>query len=159
MKDIVDTRAVETAKAEVYTIGYEGTNIDAFLTKLVAEGVETLVDVRDLPLSRKKGFSKSKLQERVEAVGLNYLHIKALGDPREGRLAARAGEHERFVDIFCQHMRGDDARAALFDLAALARTTLTCLMCFERCHRGCHRSIVVEQLAEIVSIKVKHLEV
>jgi hypothetical protein len=69
------------------TIGYEGYATAEWLAALRAQGVETIIDVRDLPLSRKRGFSKSQLRESLEAVGIEYLHVRALGNPRQYREA------------------------------------------------------------------------
>jgi uncharacterized protein (DUF488 family) len=74
----------------VYTIGYEGTDIDKMLATLKAVGVDVLADVRAVALSRKKGFSKTALRTRLEAEGIAYAHFVELGDPKAGRGAARA---------------------------------------------------------------------
>ncbi len=75
----------------VYTIGYEGTDIDRFVATLKAVGVRRLADVRALALSRKKGFSKRSLAARLKAEGIDHIHLVGLGDPKTGREAARAG--------------------------------------------------------------------
>jgi hypothetical protein len=71
-----------------YAIGYEGSVLEDFVATLRSAGVETLIDVRDVPLSRKPGFSKSALQANLEAHGIAYVHLKGLGDPKPGREAA-----------------------------------------------------------------------
>lgn len=154
-----DTTHTDVAEFPVYTIGYEGTDIDTFVKALCKEGIETLVDVRELPLSRKKGFSKNKLREALESVGINYVHMKNLGDPKEGRLAARAGDYTKFEKIFTSHMQTPEAQEGLVELADIVKSTAACLLCFERCHTGCHRSIVVEQLSKTTSIQVENLVV
>jgi uncharacterized protein (DUF488 family) len=77
----------------IFTIGYEGAAMDEFLAALKNAGVERLIDVRALPLSRRPGFSKSPLRSTLEEAGIEYVHLKALGTPAEGRSAARAGRH------------------------------------------------------------------
>ena len=74
----------------VYTLGYEGTDIDKVVATLQAVGVKVLADVRAVALSRKKGFSKNALRTRLEAEGIAYVHLVELGDPKPGREAARA---------------------------------------------------------------------
>lgn len=59
----------------VYTIGYEGTDIERFVKTLTAVGVEAVADVRAVPLSRKKGFSKNSLREHLESAGIKYLSM------------------------------------------------------------------------------------
>jgi hypothetical protein len=73
----------------VYTIGYEGTDIDRVVATLRTVGVTMLADVRAVAVSRKKGFSKNGLRERLEAEGNTYVHLVELGDPKLGRDAAR----------------------------------------------------------------------
>lgn len=143
----------------VYTIGYEGADIDTFLKTLCEQGIETLVDVRELPLSRKKGFSKNRLREALQLVGIGYIHMKSLGDPKEGRLAARAGDYEQFERIFTSHLRTPDAQRSLHELAEIVKSTTACLLCFERCHTGCHRSIVVDELTKTTRVQVENLTV
>ncbi len=130
----------------IYTIGYEGVDIDRFLATLNIAGVKTLADVRDVPLSRKKGFSKNVLRAHLAEAGIDYIHFRSLGDPKPGREAARRGDFDNFRKIFGAHIEGHEAQAALRDLARTARRSLTCMMCFERSPIHCHRSIVAEHL-------------
>jgi uncharacterized protein (DUF488 family) len=128
----------------LYTLGYEGTDITRFVQTLLKTGVKVLADVRALPLSRKKGFSKRVLAERLSQEGIRYVHFKQLGDPKPGRDAARAGRHDEFRRIYARHLGAEAAVDALEDLARLADTETTCLMCFERDPSVCHRSMVTD---------------
>jgi uncharacterized protein (DUF488 family) len=132
----------------LYTIGYEGTDIDRFIATLKAVGVERLADVRAVPLSRKKGFSKKSLAARLEGEGIDYVPFKPLGDPKPGRDAARAGQFDLFRDIYTEHLDSEDAQASLRDLIVAAGEKTTCLLCFERDPLTCHRSIVAEEISE-----------
>src|ERR1700761_8501516 len=123
----------------VYTIGYEGTDIERFVATLKAVGVHLLADVRALPLSRKKGFSKNQLRERIEQEGMGYVHFGALGDPKDGRKAARAGRYDQFRAIYNSHLAQAEPQATLKELSALVKKQATCLMCFEREPTECHR--------------------
>jgi uncharacterized protein (DUF488 family) len=133
---------VETA----YTVGYEGTDIDRFVATLKSIKIEMLVDVRAIALSRKKGFSKTALKARLEFEGIDYLHLKALGDPKPGRVAARAGRHSEFRKIYRTHLGLLESKEALGTLISLALDKPVCLLCFERDPEFCHRSIVTEKL-------------
>lgn len=133
----------------VFTIGYEGTDIERFIQTLKYVGVRQLVDVRAVPISRKPGFSKNKLRERIEAEGIRYLHLGALGDPKPGREAARAGHFNKFRRIYGAHLSKDDAQTALSGLAKLVKDNATCLMCFERDPTECHRTMIVEALPKV----------
>lgn len=130
----------------VYTIGYEGTDIDRFVATLCAVEIEAVADIRALALSRKKGFSKTALRARIEKEGIAYSHFSALGDPKPGRDAARAGRYDEFEDIYTKYLSGLVPQAALFDLSTQVREVPTCLLCFERDPTYCHRSIVADRL-------------
>lgn len=144
---------------QIFTIGYEKSSIDDFVNRLTDADIEILVDVRELPLSRKRGFSKKGLDAAVTEAGIDYLHVKALGDPKPGRDAARAGNHDLFVSIFTQHIESEEGQNALAELADIVRGKRICLTCFERHHEGCHRKIVAERLSVLIGAPVEHIAV
>lgn len=152
-------QAGDSVKARLMTIGYEGAEIADFIATLQASNVTTLVDVRELPLSRKKGFSKNKLREQLEASGITYMHVKQLGDPKPGRLAARAGNMNEFRRIFGDHIKLDATREALQQVVPVIEAGGACLLCFERCHSNCHRSIVADELAKLADFELAHIGV
>jgi len=141
------------------TIGYEGSELEDFVAVLKSAEVDLLVDVRDLPLSRKRGFSKNSLRVALEGAGIEYRHMKVLGDPKPGREAARSGELLRFRQIFSDHIANDDARAAMLELVDKAKSKNVCLMCFERDHKYCHRNILIERMGKLCNLDVRHLGV
>ncbi|MGC3939535.1 DUF488 family protein [Roseobacter sp. EG26] len=149
----------DSVKAQLMTIGYEGANIADFIATLQASNVTTLIDVRELPLSRKKGFSKNKLRQQLEESGIAYLHVKQLGDPKPGRLAARAGNMNEFRRIFGDHIKLDATREALQEVVPVIEAGGACLLCFERCHSDCHRSIVADELAKLADFELAHIGV
>jgi uncharacterized protein (DUF488 family) len=132
----------------IYTIGYEGSNIFDFISTLKSAGVHTLADVRQVTVSRKKGFSKNGLRELLAENQIAYVHFKELGDPKPGREAARRGDFTDFRRIYGEHISGAAAQSALEDLAKVASKNLTCMMCYERDPRECHRTIVANHLTE-----------
>lgn len=144
---------------KLFTIGYEGATLDDFLATLRRVGVRQLVDIRDFPGSRRKGFSKNALREALHEQGIRYEHLKGLGDPKEGRIAARAGRFEEFVSIFTAHMKTENALADLEKAADFVTTMTTCLLCYERDNRICHRNIVSERLSIITGLTVSNLGV
>jgi uncharacterized protein (DUF488 family) len=140
------------------TIGYQGATPDSFQHALERAGIELLVDLRAVASSRRPGFSKSRLSAGVAAIGIDYLHIRALGTPADGRAAARSGKHAEMRRIFLVHMATPDAQAALGDLAGIVRSgTRVCLLCFEADPLHCHRNIVAGQLAEMMPLEITHL--
>lgn len=140
------------------TIGYENTTVPRFLEALQEARVNLLVDVRAVAASRKPGFAKSRLAANVGTVGIEYLHLRGLGTPADGRAAARAGRYDELRAIFFEHLATPQAQDELEQLAGLVRSGLrVCLLCLEADPAHCHRSMVAEALAELVPIRVNHL--
>lgn len=144
---------------EVLTIGYEGAKLEDFIETLSIAGVDTLVDIRELPISRRKGFAKTALSDAVRHVGMNYVHIKLLGDPKPGRDAAKAGQFDIFKKIFSEHMKKPEVEEALEHLASLARKSRVCLLCYERKHEHCHRSMVADKIESQEGFSIIHIGV
>jgi uncharacterized protein (DUF488 family) len=137
------------AKPQIFTIGYEGADTDRFLATLKEAGVATLADVRAVALSRKRGFSKSALRDALAGQGIGYQHFIALGTPKEGRQAARAGDADLMRRIYCDEVLATEpAQEALRNLEALAQEQPVCLLCFERDPAHCHRRILAQRLGE-----------
>jgi uncharacterized protein (DUF488 family) len=140
------------------TIGYEGATVQGFLAALEEARIEMLVDVRAVAMSRRPGFAKSRLAANLDEAGIEYLHLRGLGTPADGRAAARAGRHEKMREIFREHMTTPVAQADLETLVSIVKGgKRVALMCFEADPRHCHRSLVVEALAEHVTTEVRHL--
>lgn len=135
--------------ASVFTIGYEGRQIGDFVEHLTANGIEVLVDVREMPVSRKPGFSKSKLSEAVQEAGLRYLHLKSLGSPRDIRHRLRAhGDFDTFSKEYISYLdRCTEDVASLWELIDSGERAA--LMCFERDHEQCHRTLLINRLSEV----------
>ena len=141
----------------LFTIGYEKSTPDAFVAALDEAGVKTLIDVRAVPASRRAGFSKNKLAARLEQAGIAYVHLRDLGTPKAGRDAARAGKVETMHRIFHAQMEKPEALLALGQAIDLAKASPACLMCLERSHDDCHRSIVAAMMQERAGFRVMKL--
>lgn len=132
----------------IYTIGYEGWGLDLWIDTLHEHGVRTVVDVRELPLSRRPGWSKKALAQRLAESGLGYIHMRALGTPAPLRHGLKDGSlpfsefEPQFRDLLAD--RGEELGA----LVELARSQPVVLMCWEEDPARCHRSIVVQALSE-----------
>lgn len=131
----------------IFTIGYEGTTVPEFIAALAAAGVERVIDVRALPLSRRPGFSKSLLRAALEEAGIEYLHLKALGTPADGRAAARAGLHADLERIYAGQLELPEAIAQGAQMLALAREKPSALLCMEREPAHCHRTLLLNAVA------------
>jgi len=132
----------------LFTIGYEGVDPERVTAALRDAGVATLADVRAVAASRKRGFSKTVLAAGLTEAGIGYTHLRGLGTPKAGREAARADDAGLMRRIYCEEvLETGTGRAALDELAALAASGPTCLLCFERDPERCHRRILGERLA------------
>jgi uncharacterized protein (DUF488 family) len=133
----------------VYTIGHGARPSDELVETLVEARVETLVDVRRFPGSRRNPqFGRAALAATVTAAGLHYLHAEELG----GRRSGEPGE-EQFACIrvaafrsYAARMRTSAWQAALSQ--ALAEP-VPCFMCAETLWWHCHRRLIAELLAAL----------
>ena len=139
----------------IFTIGYEGATVSEFRAALNEAAIERVIDVRALPLSRRPGFSKSPLRAALEEAGIEYVHLKALGTPADGRAAARAGRHEDMARIYAGQLELPEAMAQGAQMIELARERPSALLCFEREPAHCHRSLLLEAVAP--DIEAVHL--
>jgi uncharacterized protein (DUF488 family) len=144
---------------EICTIGYEGAAVEDFFATLRLAKIDLVLDIRELPVSRRRGFSKGALAAALEAEGIGYEHLKGLGNPKEGRDAAKLGRFEEFVAIFAAHMQTEAAHADLEKALGLVSGKQACLLCYERDFRACHRNIVSERISGITGQPVRNLGV
>lgn len=143
--------------SKLFSVGYQGRSLDELIAVLVDAGVERLVDVRELPLSRRRGLSKTALGEALCEACIEYVHVKALGNPKPNRERYRAGDIEGGAAVYRKHLN-NGARSALVELADSLGDGPACLLCFERDHTECHRDVILEELRELrPALAVSHL--
>jgi uncharacterized protein (DUF488 family) len=139
------------------TIGYEGRSAEQLLADLRAQAVTTLVDVRLTPLSHKPGLSKRRLAEALAAAGLAYVHLPALGNPKDNRAGLRAGaleSRQRYAGVLRSPV-GDEALTTVVDLVRRERVAL---LCVERDPATCHRLLIAgEVVRRSPGLGVRHL--
>jgi uncharacterized protein (DUF488 family) len=142
---------------KLLTVGYEGRSLDELITELLDAGVERLVDVRELPLSRRRGFSKTALNDALRTAGITYVHVKALGNPKPNRERYWSGDVEGGAAAYRKHLN-NGSRSTLVVLAESLGADPACLLCFERDHTACHRDVIVEALQGLrPDLAVRHL--
>ena len=139
------------------TIGYQAAPQAKVIETLKAAGVEVLIDVRAVAASRRAGFSKGILSASLEDAGIAYVHLRELGTPKEGRIAARHGRTAEMREIFEAHLAEPAAQLQLAKAVEIATGRKAALLCFEADHRGCHRTIVAERMCEAVDFTVENL--
>jgi Uncharacterized conserved protein len=141
----------------VATIGYEAASLGDVLSRLKGAGVEIVADVRAVAASRRAGFSKTTLRETLASAGLGYEHFRALGTPKPGREAARAGRVDEMRALYAEHLATPEAETALARLAALCAERRVCLLCYEAEARGCHRRVLTERIAPMLGAEIRDL--
>lgn len=138
----------------IVSVGYEGRDIDDFLDSIEAAGVDVLVDVRLTPISRKPGFSKTKLGDALAERGIEYRHMRELGNPKEHRERFHDGRVETGRRRYLRHLN-NGARSTYDELVELFETRTVAVLCFELDDDHCHRRCILDQATE----ERPHLEV
>lgn len=140
---------------KLFTIGYEGADLPRFLETLVDNSVSLVLDVRELPISRRRGFSKNSLAAALEAVEIEYKHERDLGAPREIRHRLRDDQDlKRYFRDFTKYLATKTGK--LEQLAKDLRGNVV-LLCYERDYKECHRSIVARELGQLNNKVPVHL--
>jgi len=115
-----------------------------------------VVDVRDLPLSRKRGFSKTALADSLRDVGLEYLHVRPLGCPKSIRDQYRMSrDWGAYTAAFMKHLKQQSA--AVSELANLCESRTVALLCYEADAGACHRTYVARAAAAMAGGSVSHI--
>ena len=139
----------------IFTIGYESATVAEFLAALKEAGVERVIDVRAVPNSRRPGFSKNLLRNELAEAGIDYVHLRALGTPADGRAAARAHRHDDLKRIYAGQLELPEAIAEGAQMMELAKEKPSALLCYERDPSGCHRTLLLRSVvpdAEVVDL-------
>ena len=127
----------------IFTIGYESATVGEFLAALQSAGVERVIDIRAVPNSRRPGFSKTPLRNALAETGIDYVHLRALGTPADGRAAARAGRQADLERIYANQLELPEAIAQSSQMVDLAGEKPSALLCYERDPAGCHRTLLL----------------
>jgi uncharacterized protein (DUF488 family) len=132
-------------KTALFTVGYEGRALDELLAVLADAKVDRLIDIRQLPLSRRRGFSKTPLSEALRGAGIEYVHLRAAGNPFRKEPDALAQYREHLP------------REAVTEVAAAAKGHRAALLCYEADVTTCHRSILAPRVAKALGVSVRDL--
>lgn len=136
------------AGPRVFTIGYEGRTGPNLIAALQDAGVDVLVDVRQRAMSRRADFRGKALAALCDASGIEYLGMPDLGSTDDLRDELHAsGDIAAFMKQFKRHARKSCADG-LRRLSDLVASKTVALLCYERCHDECHRSVVAQMLAD-----------
>lgn len=142
----------------VYTIGYEGMNLEQFINVIKNNYIDTIIDVRKNPISRKKGFSKSVLNKILPEYGIKYKHVGQLGTPKDLREKLyRTKDFIMFVKEYEKILRSNTS--LLEELLNEIHQENCCLLCYEKNYSECHRSILAWNIKKMDGngLTIKHL--
>jgi uncharacterized protein (DUF488 family) len=157
LDDLVRDACQATAVPDVVSAGYEGRDIDEFVEALNRHGVDLVADVRLTPLSRKPGFSKTRLAERLGEAGIGYRHLRALGNPKDNRPAFWEGRVAEGQARFRRILGGPEAAYELNELTEAVVDRKVAVLCFERDEQRCHRRVILDAVEQRLGATVSGL--
>lgn len=143
---------------QVFTLGYEQRNISQFLKLLREMRVDVLIDVRETAWSHKPGFSKGALAKAMKRAGIDYQHVRSVGNPKWIR--SMADSHEECLSLYREYIEGVDGLVEGFlgFIAELVGQGLrVCLVCYERHPDDCHRGVLAGLLEKHGAACVEHI--
>jgi len=145
------------AEPAVYTAGYEGLSVDAFLNMLVVNGIRRLVDVRNNPIARRYGFHKSTLGRLAGHLGIEYVHVPELGICSEKRQGLGGGADRKA--LFRQYERTTlvEEKSAIRRVSGMMQEVPSVLVCMEAEPSCCHRSHLADPVSKLTGLPIIHL--
>lgn len=145
---------------KLFSIGYQLRSQEELIQALRKAGVSLLVDVREVPWSRRAEHSQKRLRIGLEPVGISYEHAKFAGNPK--RFRTEANSHRECLEKYEHHIRSTPEIVEQFDARVKAWQTdgiVPSLFCYERHPDDCHRSIILRVWAEVTGsqAEIHHL--
>lgn len=144
---------------KLFTAGYEGLAIEAFIAGLKQAQIDKVLDVREYPLSRKPGFSKKAFAERLADAGIAYEHAPPLGCPKPIRNRYKVdNDWAVYARDFRRYIQTQDE--ALRRLLADSAGQRICMVCYEADPHFCHRSLIAEAAQGLdQSLSITHIAI
>jgi len=131
------------------TIGHSTRTLEELVSALKAHGIETLVDIRAFPASRRlPHFNRELLESELPKQGIRYIWMKSLGGYRKAirkdspHTALRSVGFRNYAD----YTLTPEFDAAIAELLRIAAQSRTAYLCAERLYFRCHRMIVSDWL-------------
>ena len=135
--------------ALLYTVGHSTRSLDELVETLQAHSIETLVDIRAFPMSRRlPQFNRESLAKSLPAAGIRYVWMKTLGGYRKKSRedSPNIGLHNASFRNYADYMLTTEFENSMAELVALAEDSRTAYMCAERVYFRCHRMLVSDWL-------------
>lgn len=141
----------------LFTIGYEGKSIESFMNTLIQNDISLLCDVRKNPLSRKFGFSKSKLEHISEKIGIKYIHTPELGIDSDKRISLDTIEDYQCLFKGYTKTLPNLKPQLEYVYSLLCSNNRIALMCYEKEPEMCHRHVIRDYFANIYKTRSEDL--
>src|ERR1043166_2380777 len=142
----------------LFTIGHSTRPLEEFINLLEAFDIQTLVDVRSFPGSRRyPHFNREALRDSLAQAAIEYLHVPELGGRRRPRPDSlnMTWRNESFRG-YADYMETPEFRGGIERLLDYARQQRTAIMCSEAVWWRCHRSMISDYL-KVKGIDVVHI--
>jgi uncharacterized protein (DUF488 family) len=128
--------------ATAVSIGYERRSVAEIVSILQARQVHVLLDVRAVAFSHRPEYRKGSLQRALAEAGIEYVHLAEAGNPYRDQ----KGDIERCLASYRQHLaRNPMIRETVTE--AIKEAASVGVLCYEREHGHCHRSVLLELIA------------
>ncbi|HPS65845.1 MAG TPA: DUF488 domain-containing protein [Ignavibacteria bacterium] len=150
----------KSTKKILYTLGYEGISIDAYIDKLITNNIALVIDVRNNPLSMKYGFSKNQMKNYLTGAGISYIHIPELGIEKNIRKDFDSEKnYEELFDYFYKKILPNRKEYLERVIDLLDEYKSAALTCYEADYKHCHRYKVTAKMEKMPEFKavVKHI--
>ncbi len=154
------------------TIGVYGFTENRFFSALADASVDVFCDIR-----RRRGLRGStyafansrRLQERLQSLGIRYVHLKEMAPTEEVRNLQRHADKDNALrkrdrrELSGPFVQGYTAQClAKFDSRRFVKqldtdTGVVVLFCVERYPEACHRSLLAKRLADDLGLRLEHI--
>lgn len=141
----------------VYTLGYEKESVESFFRKLMQEGIQCLIDVRNNPISRKFGFSRRGLENFSGKLNIRYCHFPDLGIPSRMRTSIKT---ERDYEILFKTYETEilpKSAEKRCEVNRIFENSRAVLVCYEKNETLCHRHRLAMAIARDTELPIRHL--
>jgi uncharacterized protein (DUF488 family) len=133
----------------LYTIGHSTRTLAELIEALQAHSIQTLVDIRSFPMSRRlPHFNRESLEKTLPEAGIRYVWLKELGGRRKKirddspNFALRSPSFRNYAD----YMLTPEFEHGIATLITLSEHSPTAYVCAERVYFRCHRMLVSDWL-------------
>jgi uncharacterized protein (DUF488 family) len=165
---------------KIYTIGHSTRTLDEFIALLREFKIETLVDIRRFPGSRRlPHFNRQELEKSLPCAGIEYIWLEDLGgrrsaSPRAGETSPNGGSGPKLEDLsavaesqnpgltspgfryYADYMQTEQFRLAVERLISIASAKTATIMCAEKLFWKCHRRLLSDYLVAH-GVAVEHI--